>query len=393
MRFLVFSFVVFVMISPAGASGVSISGGGHGVQIGKRVYLLDLVEKGIERTPDVVNLSPWWLAPERYWELTFQVPDLDTDLLQKKVSDVAVVDPVFAAAIQRTLMALSWSVVHVPLKPVDADSTLRVPISQVALRTYDHVQIDGRLWAKMDRVNRVALFLHEAISALAARELTAAPVARSLTANLFTSSYLLRAHEDTQNDLQFFPSVTKLASREIDGQRPFTTSSEILSTASDFSPLLWPDGRPTVSDPKAQIVLGTDFRLAPRLRLTWAPIVKGVVRREMAFIEDRFLKSEFVPASSHEIQACRAPAQDHKLLKVEAGFTRIEVANDGQLNGGNPWPRFIWKPVYYARAILSLNGAASTSLADCTPSDIKQLDALGRWLSLFKGPSRDEPDI
>ena len=199
-----FLFVLFAVNAHAEKGGVDVRGGGGGVRIDGRVYLLDLLEAGAESNPHVAT---GLASPALVSNLSRgHSPEFPWARVADKVKEIEKLDPVLADALVKTFGLFNWALVKAPLESTeDFGTTLfDLPILQLASRQALTVRIQRQHWEKMDQGNRVALLVHEALGALASEEISAFQIRRTVAA-LFQREFFSSPRSTVVANLKGFP--------------------------------------------------------------------------------------------------------------------------------------------------------------------------------------------
>lgn len=195
-------FLLVILISFVGSINHSFAGtesgnGGDGILIKGKLYLLDLVEAGIEENPYFDSN----VLVEAYFKKgideALAASSFPNQLIISKLSEVSKIDPIFARNILFAIQNFRWSLVSSELINIpDEDSVLPTKdMRQLAIRKDRSILIDRLLWNQLDTANKVALIFHEAIYAIQVPEADPAvkgtfrqssSIARQLTSYLFT---------------------------------------------------------------------------------------------------------------------------------------------------------------------------------------------------------------
>jgi hypothetical protein len=150
-------------------SRVGNGGDGYRHEDGK-VYLLDLLEAGVEKEPFFGELpvNPGFLARVKT-SISF-LEALEAELVAKKLTEISAMSPVLARSLLKAMEMHSWSLVSYSLSDIpDEDTNLEIDpkkLVQVAIRRNSGVKISRDAWKDMDQANRSALPFHEAAYAL-----------------------------------------------------------------------------------------------------------------------------------------------------------------------------------------------------------------------------------
>lgn len=201
MRFLSYALVSCLIVLGASAAysekgGVHVGGGGGGIFIDGQYYLSDLVEAGVHRA--VV-----FGAGDRNHVLAFSAPLVHggiepsiAKLLAEKLTEVERYEPVLADALFQALTNLTWFQTDEPLVETTdhEDEIVKSHAVQLARRDGAVVRLYGPSVRLMPLDNQVALYMHEAMAALAPATLDH-PHLRSVVAMLFSG----RLHQAALN--------------------------------------------------------------------------------------------------------------------------------------------------------------------------------------------------
>jgi hypothetical protein len=192
-----FALAAAAATSSFAGDGHSSGNGGNGIvaQDGKRVFLFDLVEAGVEEKP---YFGCRGCGDPRFAsrvKLALGSTTAATDLVVGKLKEIADVDLLSAMVLLRAMEMYSWRWVNTSLSPiVDYDGTdLDIQadrLLQLAVRDQKIVRIDAGLWSRMPDDHKAALIFHEVIYALVGSDSRAA---RELTSFFFTED-LKRGH-------------------------------------------------------------------------------------------------------------------------------------------------------------------------------------------------------
>lgn len=162
-------FTISAGISWAGGTGVGNAG--LGVARANRVYLLDLVEAKVETRawlghPGLVPLR------DRRMEALAQTLNVPVALFERKILDMNDMRPMMGTYVREAVLNHTWRLSKGTLETTnDAITTYREWTSengllQLAIRFRETIRVNEAAWLKMDEPNRVALLIHEGLSAL-----------------------------------------------------------------------------------------------------------------------------------------------------------------------------------------------------------------------------------
>jgi len=152
--------------------GPGSGNGGKGVVIKGRLYLLDLVEAGIEKSPffdETVQVPPYVRA--RVAQVFATLDDFPVDLVARKLAEIMSRNYAMGLLMLKTMELYRWRFVDIDLAPVhDQREGVKVQEGgyiQLAKRLSVSIIINRSAWKKMDTANRVALIFHESNYAFA----------------------------------------------------------------------------------------------------------------------------------------------------------------------------------------------------------------------------------
>lgn len=153
-----------------GAGGFGIT---EGVGESEQVFLLDLVEWGVEKTatfnPEIKDGMPLFdeLRSRVLNKLDGVVDEKAVDILVYKIAEVSRVAPYLAFQILAVLQQMDWRLVNMPLETIlGIPSPIKLGENSVLIANrHDRmVRIHRKTLEKMDLINQAALILHEAVS-------------------------------------------------------------------------------------------------------------------------------------------------------------------------------------------------------------------------------------
>ncbi len=172
-----------------GRGGIDSSGGGHGILINSKIYLLDLVESNITDAFAPSELSLKFEAPLQ--NTLRQMQPTAFGILASKINLIANSDPIFATLLVRAILYYDWVIVPYDLKLIGANNlNLKKDIYQIAVREPLRITISKKYWDMMQPSHQAALVLHEVVSALAFSG-TPQVRARQLIGAIFSNSEFL----------------------------------------------------------------------------------------------------------------------------------------------------------------------------------------------------------
>lgn len=164
MKWLVTILLMTSMASFAGDKG----NGGDGIERNGKLYVLDLVEAGVEEAP---YFRSGTVAPSLLklrLEMAFGSDGYPVDLIARKLVEIADGNPHLSAAIAQVIEEYNWRLVNSSLIDIKDEYTVLdyKDLKQLAIRKQNTISIDKSLWAKLDDENKTALIFHEVIYAL-----------------------------------------------------------------------------------------------------------------------------------------------------------------------------------------------------------------------------------
>ncbi len=223
--------------------------GGDAILIGNNLYLLDMVEAGVEENPQIdLSAQP---SVELQKRVDHAFPQgFPTDLIAKKLVEIKRVNPMMALVLVKTMELYQWKLVNSALLDIaDEHTNLKIPrknIFQLAIRKSASILVDRSLWAKLDKGNQTALVFHEILYALDKPRNTGLDVAPG-----FPSQYQSSEKAREINGYLF----SELSSHGDEGLGRFSDFSHITSS---FGDRIYENGSCLKADPFLQIDIPTD---------------------------------------------------------------------------------------------------------------------------------------
>lgn len=166
-------FTLAVMFAANAAFAGHESHGGDGVYIKllDKMFLLDLVEAGVEDEPIFDrNIAVDPDIAKRVDILFRGASEAPTDLIAIKLSEIASVDSLLAATLLKTMELHQWRLVRADLVNVpDEDSVLKFgdhELVQLAIRRLQTISIAREHWNRLSAEHKAALIFHESVYAL-----------------------------------------------------------------------------------------------------------------------------------------------------------------------------------------------------------------------------------
>lgn len=170
MKGILLSIAVAFFACVAQAEGTDTHGG-DGVIIGETVYLLDLVEQGVEENPYFnPEVQTDEAVRQRVERALTGIQDAPIDLVAKKMTELMIINPAFAITLLKAVEMHIWRLVRFDLVDVpDEDSVLVFKdhkLIQLAIRRMQGISIAREHWLRMSMEQRAALIFHEAVYAV-----------------------------------------------------------------------------------------------------------------------------------------------------------------------------------------------------------------------------------
>jgi hypothetical protein len=157
------------LITAPSFAGERGGNGGDGIEIDGKLYVLDLVEAGVE----IGNLNPHHSDDLEGLEklrvrLANRIPRSASEALALKLQRLQSASPVFAEVLLQAIELYNWRLVNSALVNIKDENTLLdyENLVQLAIRRNANILIDRTQWERLDAYNQSALILHEVIYAL-----------------------------------------------------------------------------------------------------------------------------------------------------------------------------------------------------------------------------------
>lgn len=173
--FLSVTFIAMSLLSPPVWAGDEGASGGDGVLIGDKLYLVDLVEAGVEENPyidETLQSSKDYEKVLARLQQPLQSLDdaLSNRLIALKIVEIAKLSVPMAMTYLQTIEAFQWHLVNHSLIDVkDEDTALNIPLEklvQLAIRRLHAIKVSKESWKKLNPLHRAALVFHEATYAM-----------------------------------------------------------------------------------------------------------------------------------------------------------------------------------------------------------------------------------
>lgn len=173
-----------LLIVPKAYAGTETHGG-DGVYLNGNLYLLDLVEEGVQSSPYVEDLEPLEGLEEKLEKQFKRLDDVPTRMVAQKITELFKHSHSLGLRFVYGIMSHRWiSVDHVLVDVPDEDSVLdfqNLELEQLAIRRASAIRISSQSWSKLDDFNKAALIVHEIAYFLADNS----PAARDFTGVVF----------------------------------------------------------------------------------------------------------------------------------------------------------------------------------------------------------------
>lgn len=151
-----------------------VGNGGNGVinSTANRIDLLDLAEANLQDAVFFNSETRNIYSAEIKNYLDDRI--FPTELISKKLSEIAALDRITAESLLLTLKLLDWQFVDYELqKTDDINTSLNIDprlIVQLANRRYAQVLVNRNLWAQLNEAHKAALVIHELIYSLSHKD-------------------------------------------------------------------------------------------------------------------------------------------------------------------------------------------------------------------------------
>ncbi len=166
--------VLSLTTSPiARAEGHGPGNGGNAVLVDGKLYLLDLVEAGVQSHPYLKGANDSGSEAARFrkradWRFGFN--QFAPSTVQVFKSELAAMPPLVRDQFLAVFDLYQWRILDLPLQevkgvksPLDLSKTT---VYQVAYRRDSAIMINKKIWDQLDSANQVALMLHEIVYAM-----------------------------------------------------------------------------------------------------------------------------------------------------------------------------------------------------------------------------------
>ncbi|MBC7740620.1 MAG: hypothetical protein H7061_00380 [Bdellovibrionaceae bacterium] len=145
--------------------------GGDGILMNSKMYLLDLVENGVEEanSSDIAYSNSFFEKEVKSWA-DAQAVEVPQREIVNKLGEIHRKNSVMAYVILLTIKKLDWAFVNLPLKNIKDEGPYNISLQndlvQLAIRVNKTIQVYKVGWKQMDARNQTALIFHEAIFSL-----------------------------------------------------------------------------------------------------------------------------------------------------------------------------------------------------------------------------------
>lgn len=197
----IFSIFILFFSTPTFAGGFT-GNGGDGIEIGGQLYVRDLVNIDLHKTPYIGNITdPELPSLPSQSSMNFEYPK---ELLARKLTDLNKACPSIGDYLLAVIKYHNWVTVDFPLTPItDDDDAIKLPKDaknfQIASRLGNIIRIQKNAWDRLDDANKVALIIHEAVFSLSKLTKSSGPLfiqdartAREITGQFFSANFLAK---------------------------------------------------------------------------------------------------------------------------------------------------------------------------------------------------------
>ena len=354
MKRLILATTVLCVSLSSFASGVSIKGGGTGVDMGTHVALLDLLEAGLDQTPYFGSAA---CDGQIFKSLEALSPsDSNThQLVCRKLYDVAALDPVLATTFLKTIANLSWVPTDADLVETDADPIIRVKTVQLAVRNGNRVLVQRGLYNRLPPTHQAALVIHEVAAALVSPAISSPLPVRILVGNVFEKNYYSRSTEQILNDLRYFPSRRAMRGR-FQGWTHLELPQDSIETNFTLD-----NG------------VGTNF--FPSVSMLWID-----TKTDERNIEGLYVTPESASRVHSILSSCNQPAKNSKrLFRLSVEFLNPAIFARIKLENGTQTDRYDFENDYNTMSIVQFTPNEPT----CSSETKAALKEISSWLAGF----------
>lgn len=142
--------------------------GGDGITIDGKLYVLDLVEAGLEQNPVIDHSVEVPADISNTLSTIFKDSSYPVSIIGKKLAEINRIDPVSAKVILKAMDLYTWRLVNSGLVNIQDENSLLdyEGLSQLAIRRNNIILISKTLWLQLDEANKAALVFHEIMYAM-----------------------------------------------------------------------------------------------------------------------------------------------------------------------------------------------------------------------------------
>ncbi|MCM2279674.1 MAG: hypothetical protein NDJ89_16490 [Oligoflexia bacterium] len=157
------------------SGGIEVGNGGQGVVLGDRLFLLDLVESGMESSVFIDSSAEAdsvidGIFRDRLTAAFRELEDLPLALVLRKFEEIRRIDEPLSFALLLAAEKLRWAPVETELEAIPDRAGVvavsRYEVVQLAVRAGRSVRVYLPGWRRLDPSNRAALLVHELVYAL-----------------------------------------------------------------------------------------------------------------------------------------------------------------------------------------------------------------------------------
>lgn len=201
--------------SQAGEGGVATGGGGSGVEINGKIFLLDLFQVDRHRNPYYSPIKDLEKAQIIFEQISSSGHYLKFEpqakLLAQKIAEIAEFDTVLAHALISAFKDLTWSFTEsqlLPTKDIIENPLLNKNLRPLAVRQAQNIYISQNDWLKMDTANQSALLLHEVLSSFSNEKAPPLRI-RQLVGDLYSPEFYSKSYRLKMQRLSGLPNNDK----------------------------------------------------------------------------------------------------------------------------------------------------------------------------------------
>lgn len=173
-------------VTPARAEGHGPGNGGNAVLVDGKLYLLDLVEAGVQKNPYIQNINDFRSCQDNECTVRkfnssegrflaraysyFREKKFDFETTRLLTEKLLSLNTLVRDELLLAIVLYQWRLTDLPLEevkgiksPLDLSQTT---VYQLAYRRDNAILINRALWEQLDPANRVALIIHEVVYAM-----------------------------------------------------------------------------------------------------------------------------------------------------------------------------------------------------------------------------------